>query len=261
MVPGVPGRLPNFGTDAFFSGKHTQQSALQLSYGAISNYIGALIGSSGSRNGAVQSFNASTGASSASSKLWVTPSGAVVTWGGGIILGPTSASTPATSKKRSRRKRRKDGVTIYAANLSVAGGGLIVIAIIFFGLTLPVWLDGSAMPVHELLGLGGFWVLGIALTVIPLGAKLEVGEDYIQTSLFGFATMPKVERSDVQELRCENMTAWGISTGKGIKIWKRRTDKSLSSVKPRWAYDASVAESIYGKEAVAHARQVLSNAS
>jgi len=153
----------------------------------------------------------------------------------------------------------KDGVIIYSANLSATGAGLFVIAIVFFGLTLPPLLTGSDIPMRQLVALAGFWSIGIALTGIPLGAKLEIGEDYIQTSLFGFATMRKLERRDVADIRYENMTAWGFSTGKGIKIWKRRTDKSLSSVKPAWAFDASVAESIYGEEAVAHARRVLEN--
>ena len=72
---------------------------------------------------------------------------------------------------------RKDGVTIYSANRSATGAGLFIIAIVFFGLTLPQLLEGSAIPMRELIGLESFWLIGIALTVIPLGAKLEVGED------------------------------------------------------------------------------------
>jgi hypothetical protein len=120
FVPGVPGRLPNFGTDAFFFGQHTQQSALQLSYGAFSSYVSAVVGSAGStqqsRSAAVQSIDTSSGASSPQSQLWVTPSGAVVTWGGNVIVGPTSVSTPAISRKRVRKKRKTgtgEEVTVY----------------------------------------------------------------------------------------------------------------------------------------------------
>ena len=43
MVPKVPGRLPNFGTQAFMSGKHTQQSAMNLGVEAGANYVSAII--------------------------------------------------------------------------------------------------------------------------------------------------------------------------------------------------------------------------
>jgi len=74
-VPKVPGRLPNFGTNAFFFGKHTQQSAQQLGVEAISSYMGALFGGA-SLGGGLQTYT--------------TPSGAVVDSGGGLISGPSS---------------------------------------------------------------------------------------------------------------------------------------------------------------------------
>jgi RHS repeat-associated protein len=40
----VPGRLPNFGTKAFFAGKHTQQSAFRLGVDSTSTYLSSLIG-------------------------------------------------------------------------------------------------------------------------------------------------------------------------------------------------------------------------
>lgn len=42
-VPRVPGRLPSFGTQAFFTGKHTQQSALNLGVDAAANYLSAIL--------------------------------------------------------------------------------------------------------------------------------------------------------------------------------------------------------------------------
>jgi RHS repeat-associated protein len=42
------------------------------------------------RASAVNNFNAATGAAAPQSKLWVTPSGAVVTWGGQVVSGPIS---------------------------------------------------------------------------------------------------------------------------------------------------------------------------
>ncbi|MEK7564320.1 MAG: FG-GAP-like repeat-containing protein [Patescibacteria group bacterium] len=43
VIPKVPGRLPNFGTQAFVSGKHTQQSAMNLGVDAGGNYISAIM--------------------------------------------------------------------------------------------------------------------------------------------------------------------------------------------------------------------------
>lgn len=113
LVPAVPGRLPAFGSDAFFFGSHTQQSAMRLGVDAISNYTSAVIGGFNfgntyqSRTSAAQSYNTSVGASTggggggipSNNSLWVTPSGAVVTWGGSLVIGPTAQSTPSTVKK------------------------------------------------------------------------------------------------------------------------------------------------------------------
>ncbi len=43
MVWKTPGRLPGFGTDAFFFGKHTQQSAMNLGVDTGTNYISAIM--------------------------------------------------------------------------------------------------------------------------------------------------------------------------------------------------------------------------
>ena len=40
----VPGRLPKFGSEAFFAGKHAQQSASMLAADAVSSYVGSLYG-------------------------------------------------------------------------------------------------------------------------------------------------------------------------------------------------------------------------
>ena len=65
-APRVPGRLPNFGTNAFYFGKHTQQSAYQLGFESVSSYLGALFG-----GGSMQTYT--------------TPSGAVVDFSGNLI--------------------------------------------------------------------------------------------------------------------------------------------------------------------------------
>jgi hypothetical protein len=257
----VPGRLPNFGTGAFLFGKHAQQSAMQLAVGSISNYTSQLIGSSRSspqdaakalgigNTGTgkfigTYNFGASIGTYNFGTESWVS----------------TAQSTPATTKRRLRRRIiRKGNITIYKPKLSVMGGGLVIFPLLFFGLTLPLIIEGAPVPLEQLLGLATFWLLCIALTVVPLGARLEVGEDYIKSYLFGFTTTPKIHRSDVDQIRYENLTAWGISLGKGIKIWRKDAGRSQFSIKPKWAFDASIGESAYGKEAIDHARRVLSS--
>src|SRR3989344_2152887 len=110
-VSGVPGRLPNFGTQAFYLGRHAQQSAMQLGVGAISNYTSQLVGNFNlgstyqSRSSAVQSYNSgispgfvagSSSVSSLAGTLWTLSNGAVVSWEGTLVAGPTAQSTPST---------------------------------------------------------------------------------------------------------------------------------------------------------------------
>ncbi len=128
------------------------------------------------------------------------------------------------------------------------GGGLVVLAIVFFGLTLSLIVEGSPVPATKLFGLSSFWVIGILLTVLPLGAKLEVGQDYIKTYLFNFTTTRKIRSSDVQVISYGDLFRGGLGFGKGISF------RAVIDGKSR-AY--SVSEAIYGKEAVAHAKRVL----
>ena len=141
-----------------------------------------------------------------------------------------------------------ENIKIYRARKSVMGGGLVVLAILFFGLTLPLIIEGSAVEERKLLGLGIFWIVGILLTVVPLGANLEVGEDYVKTYLFGFTTTPKIRASDVQVLVHGNLFHGGLGFGKGINFRALRDGRSKAF---------SISEAIYGKEALAHAKRVL----
>jgi hypothetical protein len=43
LTPGVPGRLPNFGSSAFYAGAQTQEEALQLTVDALSNYLSSVL--------------------------------------------------------------------------------------------------------------------------------------------------------------------------------------------------------------------------
>lgn len=138
----------------------------------------------------------------------------------------------------------------YKARKSVMGGGLVVLAIVFFGLTLPLIIEGTQVSTSKLLGLLSFWVLGLLLTFIPLGAKLEVGKDYIRTYLFNFTTTPKISASEVQVIQYRNIFHGGLGYGKGVIFRALRGGRSK-------AY--SVAEAIYGKEGVADAKRALEN--
>lgn len=104
FVPSVPGRLPNFGTNAFVAGKHTQQSAMQLGVNSIANYTSATVGSF--------NFSAAASAQSAAKTMGIGNTGGgtfVGTYNFGSGVGTfnfgtgswvsTSQSTPATIKK------------------------------------------------------------------------------------------------------------------------------------------------------------------
>jgi len=103
-APKVPGRLPNFGTEAFYIGKHAQYSSQMLGVESISNYLSQSLSSFGadnsydSRQALVNNYNDSLGSTSNENKLWTLPSGAIITWGGDIIAGPTAKSTPEIIK-------------------------------------------------------------------------------------------------------------------------------------------------------------------
>jgi RHS repeat-associated protein len=64
LVPRVPGRLPNFGTEAFFAGKHTQQSAMSMGVDAISSYLSSVLGNTSFGSGSSRSSYTQSQASS-----------------------------------------------------------------------------------------------------------------------------------------------------------------------------------------------------
>jgi hypothetical protein len=84
------------------------------------------------------------------------------------------------------RNNMNEIVHFYKPKKSAMGGGLFVLAIVFFGLTLPVCLEGEALSQTKLLGLIGFWFFGIMLTVIPLMFRLEIGADFVRGYTNGY---------------------------------------------------------------------------
>lgn len=84
----------NFGVSAGIGGKISQTYTQTIPIYSFSS-----ANTVQSRAQAVQNYNTNNGGSTPQNQLWVTPSGAVVTWGGGLVAGPTAQSTPATAKR------------------------------------------------------------------------------------------------------------------------------------------------------------------
>jgi hypothetical protein len=138
--------------------------------------------------------------------------------------------------------------TIYKVNKSVAGGGLVVLAILFFGLTLPVIIAGTPVPQEQLLGVVGFWVLGILVTVVPLGFRIEIDDSSVKAYFLNFQ-IRHLRSANIRSLEYGNLTGWWILPfGKGLKGWERTN---------RGSKYFSIGENTYGKEAIEHARRVL----
>jgi len=140
----------------------------------------------------------------------------------------------------------KKNATIYRPKLAVAGGGLVALAIVFFGLTLPLIVEGTPVETTKLLGLVGFWLIGIVVTIYPLCFKLEVGSDYVKSYLFGI-TISNVRSLDIQTISYGNLFFRSLG-GKGL------TYRTLINGKSK---TYTVGEIIYGKDAIVHAKRVL----
>lgn len=136
---------------------------------------------------------------------------------------------------------------IYKAKISFILGNSFVLIFPLL-LTLVILAEGAAAQQNEWVGVGIFWILGLLVTFVPLGSKLEVGEDYIKTYLFGFTTTKKISSSDVQALTYGNIFKGNLGFGKGINFTVLRNNKSKAH---------SLSERIYGKEAIDHAKHVL----
>jgi len=243
-VPAVRGRLPNFATQSFFAGKHTQQSAMHLGVESISNYTSQLMGNGGasSPQAAAKALGIGNGGTGTFVGTFNFGPGVGTFDFGKEAWVPTAQSTP-TTKKRSRRKISRNGVTIYKANKLVGLPALLIPAL----LIIPV-LNSEVPLESRLIGLGIFLVITVAIVVVPFGARLEVGDNHVATYLFGFSTMPRIYRSDIQVIVYRNLFHGGLGAGKGISF--RALVRGRSK-----AY--SIGEAMYGKEAIAHARRVL----
>ena len=137
---------------------------------------------------------------------------------------------------------------MYRADRSNMLAGVFVLALLFFGLTLPPIISGEQMSQGKLLGLVIFWFLGLFLTLAPLAGKFEVGKVYIKMYFLGICT-DTLRRSDIETIKYGRITRWGVvGMGNGLKGWAK--------TKSGHRY-FSFSEAGYGKEAILHAKRVL----
>jgi len=138
-------------------------------------------------------------------------------------------------------------ITVYRTRKSVLWVGFIILALILL-LALSTLTQGTPIRTGQWVGLGGFVLMGIALTVLPLGFRLEIGEDYVKSYFLGFCVRD-IHASTIQSVKYGNLFGFGgLGAGKGLRIWERtKSGKRYTSI----------GESAYGKEAIEHARRVL----
>lgn len=98
------------------------------------------------------------------------------------------------------------------------------------------------------------WIPFLVLILIPLGYKLEVGDNSTRESFLGFSTM-KLYSKDVQSINYGKIGIWGainpskpLTHGKGLAILA--SPKGVSKT-------YGLSEKLYGKEAVEYVKQAL----
>lgn len=138
---------------------------------------------------------------------------------------------------------------VYKPRKSLMASGLAMLVLIFFGLTLPLLVDRVPAEKGKIIGLTVFWLIGIGLTLLPFAFKLEVGNDFVRTSFFGFKVR-ELHSKDIQVLEYGNiLRLGGLGAGRGLKGWE--------GTKRGGSRYFSLGEAAYGKEAISHAKRVL----
>jgi amino acid permease len=127
-------------------------------------------------------------------------------------------------------------------------GGLFF-GIILIALSISLIGEGS-IERTKFLGLIGFWIIAIVLTLAPFGFKLEVGEDYVKTFFLGFC-LRYLKRENIEIIECGNlMRGGGLGYGKGLKGWERTKRGNRKYF--------SIGEDAYGKGAMKGIARALS---
>lgn len=138
-------------------------------------------------------------------------------------------------------------IKIYSFNKSNVLAGVFILALLFFGITLPSIISGEHYS--QIIGKQGpLWLLGIIITILPLGSRFEVGKDYIKTYLFG-VRVDTLKASDVETIKYGKVKRWGVvGMGNGLMGWKK-TSHGRSYF--------SFSEAGFGKEAIMDAKRAL----
>lgn len=144
----------------------------------------------------------------------------------------------------------QNSVKIYRPRKSTTGAGLVVLVLVFFGLTLPLIIEGAPIETKKLSALICFWLIGILLTIVPLMFKLEVGENYVKSYFLGFCVR-NIHSADIEVLEYGNLMRFGgLGMGKGVKAWERTKNGGLKYF--------SLGEGGYGRNVIEEVRRVLS---
>ncbi len=142
-----------------------------------------------------------------------------------------------------------NNVTIYKGRKTKIGGGLFILIALSLVFILPRIIEGTPIETNKILGLAGFWLIGIVLALAPRAFKLEVGNTYIKTYFLNFC-LRDLHTADVEVLEYGNLFLGGMN-GKGLKGWEKTKRGNLKFF--------SIGEIGYGKEAITHAYKVLSS--
>ena len=119
-------------------------------------------------------------------------------------------------------------------------------------LFVPILLIGpllnNLVPLRaRLIGGGILILLSGGIAAAPLGAKLEVGEDFVKSTFFGIV-MSNISAKDVIAVEHGQLFRGGLGPGKGLRIVVEANGK-------RKTY--TIGELFFGGNAIAHAKRVL----
>jgi len=137
---------------------------------------------------------------------------------------------------------KEKNVTIYKANKFYGLPALIIPLLLIAPL-----LSSEVSLENRLIGFGVFLLITLAIILVPLVSRLEIGRDFVRSRILGFSTL-ELHPSDIQAIEYGNLFRGGLGVGKGLNI------RAIVNGKIK---NTSIGEKLYGKEAVEHARRVL----
>lgn len=120
-------------------------------------------------------------------------------------------------------------------------------ALFFPLLFVPAVLNAAVPLENRLIGFGAFVLFSLALAIIPLCGRLEVGTNYIKTFFLNFCTL-YLRASDIEAMEYGNLFHGGLGFGKGLNIRAMINGKTKTT---------SLGENLYGKAAIADAKRAL----